>query len=85
MTDEITFPKTKANGAAVNKKFSVFRGGDWEPWLHLLLYVQEFQVFMGYTIDQGDQWVMAEVIQVLLFDEDLRCFNDIYRDEVEFM
>ncbi|KAF4142860.1 hypothetical protein GN958_ATG07923 [Phytophthora infestans] len=39
---------------------------------------------MGYTLDQGDQWAMAEDIQVLLFDESLRFFNDIFREEAEF-
>ncbi|KAF4127726.1 hypothetical protein GN958_ATG23092 [Phytophthora infestans] len=40
--------------------------------------------FMVYTLDQGDQWAMAEDIQVLLFDENLRFFNDVFREEAEF-
>ncbi|ETL80447.1 hypothetical protein L917_19062 [Phytophthora nicotianae] len=39
---------------------------------------------MGYTLEQGDQWALAEDLQVLLFDEDLRFFNDVFREEAEF-
>lgn len=84
MTDDITFTKARANGTVVKKKIPVFREGDWKAWLHWVLHLQEFQAFMGYTMEQGDQWALAEDIQVLLFDEDLRFFNDIIREEAEF-
>ncbi|KAE8889376.1 hypothetical protein PF010_g11238 [Phytophthora fragariae] len=84
MTDDITFTKTKANGTVVKKKVPVFRDGDWKAWLVWVLNLQEFQAFMGYTLEQGDQWALAEDIQVLLFEEDLRFFNDIFREEAEF-
>ncbi|KAG6596090.1 Pol Polyprotein [Phytophthora cinnamomi] len=82
MSDEITF--TKANGTVVKKKVPDFRNGDWKALLIWVLNVQEFQAFMGYTLDQGDQWVLAEDMQILLFEEDQRYFNDIFREEAEF-
>ncbi|KAF4138882.1 hypothetical protein GN958_ATG11839 [Phytophthora infestans] len=72
MTDDITFTKTKANGTVVKKKVPVFRDGDWKAWLTWVLNLQEFQAFMGYTLDQGDQWVMVEDIQVLLKEAEFR-------------
>ncbi|KAI9984016.1 hypothetical protein PInf_005306 [Phytophthora infestans] len=84
MTDEITFTKTKANGTVVKKKVPVFRDRDWKTWLTWVLNLHEFQAFMGYTLDQEDQWEMAEDIQVLLFDQSLRFFNEIFREEAEF-
>ncbi|KAF4134711.1 hypothetical protein GN958_ATG15967 [Phytophthora infestans] len=83
MTDEITFTNTKANSTVVKKKVPGSRDGDWKAWLTWVLNLQEFQAFMGYTLDQGDQWAMAQDIQVLQFDENLRFFSDIFREEVE--
>ncbi|KAG1699706.1 hypothetical protein DVH05_012598 [Phytophthora capsici] len=39
---------------------------------HWVLHLQAFQAFMGYTLEQGDQWAVAEDLQALLFDEGLR-------------
>ncbi|EGZ08742.1 hypothetical protein PHYSODRAFT_318692 [Phytophthora sojae] len=83
MEDTIAFTKTKRDGTVVKKKMPVFRHGDWKDWLNWLLHVQEHSTFMRYTLSQEDQFALADDMQLLLFEEDLRQFNDVVREEAQ--
>eukprot|EP00644_Phytophthora_capsici_P017716 jgi/Phyca11/21036/fgenesh1_pg.PHYCAscaffold_80_\ len=83
MEDTITFNKTKNDGTVVKKKMPVFQHGDWKDWLTWLLHLQEHSTFMRYTLTQEDQFSLADDMQLLLFEEHLRQFNDVVREETQ--
>lgn len=78
-TEEVTFFKTRSNGAKTKRVIPMFRFGGWKEWLTFVRDHRDLEEFMDYDKnDPEDQLVFAEDIRSLLTGDDLHRFNALY-------